>query len=254
MNKFMQLIIILSLLSVSLFASEEPAILHNYTSGDGGSLLLVPELKEADSIKSFFNTNKPDYAVEMLYQFPSTGSVLWRDLYFKLRGISRLEEITYFSERANKYRKMFESAYLIESSRSKKQVPDFTEDTEFSDDSVYAYMEEVVLGKGTYKINYEISDNIISITLQNVSKLSRFIKIVDKENFYLKYIFYQDNEDLKVYLFGAYTLENKLIVGKILKHPHSTLAKRVYTIFIKLIDGFHGLDLDESFPEYLREE
>jgi Family of unknown function (DUF6675) len=252
-NKILKLIIFLILFSASLFAGEEPSILHNYTSGEGGTLSLLPDQKGADSIISFFNTNKPDYAVEMLYQFPSTDSILWRDLYFKLRGISRLEEITYFSERKNDYRKMFENAYLIESSRGKKQIPDFTEDTLFDNDSVFAYMEEVVLGKGKYKIDYEVTDKFISITLQNMSKLSRFIKIVDKENFYLKFIFYQEDNHLNVYLFGSYTLENKLIVGKILKYPHSTLAKRVYTIFIKLIEGFHGLDLEEQFPDYLRE-
>ncbi len=254
MNKSWQLIILLTLLSVSVFAGEEPDILHNYTSGDDGFLLLVPELEGTDSIKTFFNNNKPDYAVEMLYKFPSTEVVPWEELYFRLRRISRLEEITYFSEKIHEYRKMFKSAYIIGSIRRKNKVPDFTADTEFKNDTVFAYMDEVVLGKGKYEIKYEITDNAISITLQNVSKLSRFIKIVDKENFYLKFIFYQNEDYLNVYLFGAYTLENKLIVRKVLKYPHSTLAKRVYTIFIKLIDGFHGTDLNESFPDYLREE
>ena len=248
-----QFFIILILISVSIFAVEEPDILHNYTSGDGGFLSLIPELEGTRSIESFFYTNKPEYAVEMLYKFPSTEFVLWEELYFKLRGISRLEEITYFSERIHKNRKMFESAYIIKSSRNKKKIPDFTEGTEFTNESVFALLDEVVLGKGTYQIDYEIRDNSISFTLQNISSLSRFIKIVDKENFYLKFIFYEENNSLNVYMFGAYALENKWIVGSILKYPHSTLAKRVYTIFVKLIDGFHGMKLDESFPNYLRE-
>ncbi len=247
--KILHLIFFLLYLQIPVPAASGQEVLYNYSNNQ---LVLIPDLEEAESVQSFIN-NKPDYAVELLYQFPLSDPVDWNDLYFKLRGISRLEEIRYFSERIHKNRKMFENAYLVESSRSKKGIPDFSDSTEFKNETVFAFLNEVVLGKGFYRIKYEITADSISFTLQNVSKLSRIIKIVEEDNFYLKFIFYKRGNILNAYLFGAYTLENKPLVEKVLKYPYSTLSKRVYTVFVKLLDGFHGIELSEGFPAYLRE-
>ncbi len=250
MIKILQIGLYMLVIQIFVLSAGENDIIHNYSNSN---LVLRPEIEGTESVKSFFSNNRPDYAVEMLYTFPLAEPVIWRDLYIKLGSISTLEEITYFSERIHKNRKMFSRAYLIESVRRNRRIPDNGYGSEFKDYSVFAYLEEIVLGKGIYKIDYSIKETSMSITIRNVSNLSRLIKIVDRDNFYIKFVFYQQDNQLNAYLFGAYTLENKFIIDKVLKYPYSTLAKRVYTIFVKLMDGFHGINLEKDFPEYLRE-
>ena len=246
-------LIVLVMITSPLFPNESDQILHRYLPVQGSNLVLIPDLPEADSVKTFFKENRPSYAVEMLYSFPGKGSVDWKELYFNLRGISKLEEITYFSEHIQKYRKMFKKAYVVSSVSDRKKMPDYRGKHEYKSTVVYDYLDEVVLGKGVYKAEYTIAPNAISIVLQNVTNLSRGIRLIDKNNFYIKFIVYRHGPDLKAYIFGAYTLENEFIVRKVLKYPYSTLAKRVYIIFVKLIDGFYGADLPLDFPQYLRE-
>jgi len=234
-------------------ANAEELIKHNYII-PGESLLLVPDRVETRSMLDFNADNTPAYAVEMLYEFPGTGPINWERLYFDLRSISRLGNVTYFSEHIHEYRKMFPEAYVMESSSSKKAIPDYDDDTDFADAEIFAFLEEVVLGSGKYRINYTLGRDSLQIRIQNTSNLRRSIKIVNKDDLYMNFLFFNDAAgQLKVYLYGAYTLQNKFIVLKALKYPHSTLAKRVYTIFAALIDGFHGADLAIDFPDYLRE-
>ena len=247
-------IIIMLLGSFLIFnVNAEELFEYNYI-GPGGSLSLLPNRDETRSIIDFYEENEPAYAVEMLYEFPSDGSVDWKELYYRLRSISRLGDVIYFSEHAGEYRKMFPRAYVIKSSSSKKPVSDYDVNTEFADTEIYALLEEVVLGSGKYKINYRIKEDSIKISLQNITNLRRIIKIVDKEEFYLDFLFFNDNGRLKVYLFGAYTLKNEFVIRKFLVYPYSTLAKRVYTIFISLIGDFHGVELSMDFPEYFKKK
>lgn len=250
--QIMILIILLGSFQLVNISAEE-LFEHNYI-GPGGSLSLLPDREETKSISAFYENNKPAYSVEMVFEFPSDESVDWKELYFRLRSISSLGEITYFSEHAGEYRKMFPRAYVIKSSSNKKHVPDYDVNTKFADAEIYAFLEEVVLGSGTYKINYRINDDSIKISLQNTTNLRRIIKIVNRDEFYMDFLFFEDGGHLKVYLFGAYTLKNEFIIRKVLKYPYSTLAKRVYTIFTALIGDFHGAELTADFPEYLREK
>jgi len=249
--RIMLLIILLGSFQI-LNISAEDFFEHNYI-GPGGSLSLLPDREEIKSVSDFYKNNEPVYSVEMLYEFPLDSSVDWEELYYKLRSISSLEDVTYFSEHVHEYRKMFPRAYVIKSSSNKKQVSDYDANTEFADAEIYAFLEEVVLGSGTYKINYNINKDSIKILFQNKTNLRRFIKIVDKEEFYMDFLFFKEDGHLKVYLYGAYTLKNEFIIRKVLKYPYSTLAKRVYTIFAALIGDFHGAEISMDFPEYLRE-
>jgi len=245
-------IIILIGLSLTINISAEDLIKHNYIEPEG-SLTLLPNRAEAKSILNFYKINKPAYAVEMLYEFPMNGTISWEELYFKLRSISKLGGITYFSEHSGEYKKMFPKAFVIKSPSKRTAVSDYTENTVFEDAEIYALLEETVLGSAKYRINYTLYENVLEITLQNITNLRHFIKIVNKDNFYLKFLFFEDNGHLRAYLFGAYTLENEFIINKVLEYPYSTLAKRVYTIFVSLIGNFQGSNLSLDFPEYLRE-
>ena len=231
---------------------SEELIEHQYLSA-GDALMLIPERTETSSVLAYINNSNPSYAVEMLYEFPGTGEIDWEGLYFKLRSISRLEEVVYFSDHAGKYRKMFPRAYVIESPKNKKRLPDYENGTPFGDAELYAFLDEVVLNNGRYRVNYNVYPGSIQIRLLNINPLRRFIKVVDKEGFYLDFLFYNDAGKLKMYIYGAFTLENENLILKILKYPYSTLAHRVYIVFTALIGGFHGADLPVEFPDYLRE-
>ena len=247
-------IIILFLIALIVIApaGSEDLFRHNYASPDDG-LELMPLRDETLSVREFYNGNKPAYSVEMLYEFPGGGEINWRELYFKLRSISRLEELSYYSEYAGKYRNMFPRAYVMRSARDKTRIPDYSDDTVFGDAEIYAFLDEVELKDGRYRINYSVHPDSIQIRIRNISNLRRFLKVVGKEDFYMDFLFFEENRRLMVYVYGAFTLKNEFIVLKLVKYPSSTLAKRVYMVFSSLIDGFHGAVLPVEFPDYLRE-
>ena len=243
--------VLLLFLLTALNAGSEEIIRHNYVY-PGESLRLIPDREETRTVTNFQKQNHPGYSVEMLYEFPGRGDVDWEKLYFDLRSISRLEELWYFSEHAQKYRYMFPNAYVISSPGNKRRLPDYSSDTEFGDAEIYVYLDDAELKDGKYKVNYSVAADSIQVRIQNATNLRRFIKVVGRGDFYLDFLFFEDEGKLKVYIYGAYTLKNEFIVLKLLKYPYSTLAKRVYTIFSTLIGDFHGADLPQDFPEYLR--
>ena len=243
--------IMLLFVFTTLIAGSEEIIRHNYVY-PGEALKLIPDREEARTVTNFQLQNHPGYPVELLYEFPGTGDVDWEKLYFDLRSISHLEELWYFSEHAQKYRYMFPNAYVISSPKNKRRLPDYSSDTKFGDAEFYIYLDDAELKGGKYKATYTVSTDSIHVRIQNATNLRRFIKVVNKGDFYLDFLFYEDDGKLKVYIYGAYTLQNEFIVLKLLKSPYSTLAKRVYTIFATLIGDFHGADLPLDFPGYLR--
>jgi len=239
----------------------EIQIKHNYVH-PGENLKLIPDRTETKSILKFFNENSPDFSIEMLYSFPEnpdsdSNNINWEKLYFKLRSISKLENVWYFSEHAGKYRYMFPRAYVIDSPESKQRLPDFNDNTKFENAEIFVFLDDAELKDGRYRVNYYIRPDSIQATIQNVTPLRRFIKVVEKENFYINFLFFTDNENkespLKVYIYAAYSLKNKYIVLKLLKSPYSTLAKRVYTIFAALTGNFNNANLPLEFPDNLRE-
>jgi hypothetical protein len=235
--------------------APEILIQHNYVY-PGEGLKLLPESAGAGSVTDFFREKCPGYSVEMLYEFPGNREIDWEELYFSLRSVSRLEEVWYFSEHAGKYRYMFPRAYVIESPRSKKRLPDYDDNTKFADAGIYAFLDDAELKDGRYQVEYHILPGSIQVSIQNATSLRRFIKVVDDGDFYVNFLFFENPETpgrLQVYIYAAYSLKNEFIVLKLLKSPYSTLAKRVYTIFSALIGDFHGADLPLEFPGYLRE-
>jgi len=236
-----------------LSAQETPEILHRYPSGLTGRLELLPEVPGSEEVAAFFLGTRPVYGVEMLYRFPDSGPVDWRELSRRIRSISRLEEITYFSEHDHENKQMFQEAYFLESERSRSRLDDGQVRDRFQDETLYAVLDEVVLGRGTYKVDYRVEPDSLSMSLQTVGSLHRLVKLVDRGNLRIQYLFYEKEGSLYAYMFGGYTLENEYITRKVLKYPHSTLAKRMYTIFVSQVKGFMGMEMETDFPRYLRE-
>ena len=87
-----------------------------------------------------------------------------------IRSISKMKGMQYYSNGDKKWETLYHSAYMIENEKSKKQIADQTEGN--ADGKTYfCLLDDNSFGDGIYQLDYQQTENEVSLCLTNVESL-----------------------------------------------------------------------------------
>ncbi len=179
----------------------------------------LPDTPLSDRIRRKFEGFDPNVSDEALFIMPLPAK---RDdpslfLYNKLRAISSLSGITYFSNRKKETQILFSDVYAIDGLDSKRRIPDRTYSYLPSDERVLIHLEDVNFGSGYYEVSYMTADGAMSFGMKNLTSLKYIFPVIGKENVRFELLVVPLDDALLVY--GACSVEAAGFVKSLIHLP-----------------------------------
>ena len=144
----------------------------------------LPKTALSGKVREKFQGFDPNVSDEALFllPLPEKSGDLSLYLYNKLRAISTLSGITYFSNRKKETLVLFSDVYAIDSLNSKKKIPDKTAWVLPAEERIPIHLEDVNFGGGYYEVSYMTADGTLSFGMKNLTSLKYFFPVISKEN------------------------------------------------------------------------
>ena len=222
---------------------------------EGYGALLRPPLSDDLEGRQELPSAVPEIMVEALYTIPypedsNNPEVIIADLYKLSHQVSGISGVKYFSERRNRYTVLFTDVYAIDNPVDKNKIADpIPSKTET--DSLFLHMKENALGRGVYRIEYNLSQQQLTIKLQNESKLGFVVTVVEPQDMQIFLEIIPCTDQLVVYGYCGVIVQNDDFVDLMLD-PYFAFYRRMTAMETWLYNSLHNTDklppLNEPMP------
>lgn len=198
------LAVVLVFSAMSIFSLEKNVQQNVFFNDDKVVLSLTPQTELGrDATFSWNSTVNPRLTTEKLFEI--NKSELGKDVTVEkisriIRSISTMKGTEYYSNRHKKQETLYHDAYLIESPKNKKKIPD---DKEGSADGkiLYCMQDDNSFGKCYYKLTYKQRENEVSVCFDNFEPLKfGVITAAKAHNVKINFVAVDKGESLLIYL------------------------------------------------------
>jgi len=208
-------------------------------------LYYTPSVKLASNIVRRHQSIAPDVTVEAFFRVPYPEDMpsgnLDRDLilYNIVREVSKISGVTYWSERKDKYRTLFEDVYVVDEEKAPQsdilvfEIPEY--------DSFEIHMDEANLGEDYYLAEYRYDGGHMSFSLTNTSHITFLFKVVESGNMQIDLLLLPFEDEILIYGYCGVKLANPGFVGKIMD-PYSSFFRRLYAMETWFENSLHGTE------------
>jgi hypothetical protein len=130
-----------------------------------------------DAVLSEMNSLDSNIGVESIFFLKTPGfqrnfshvNLYHLMIYNKLRSISTLSGLEYFSASRGRMRTLFKEAYVIDDPGSQRMLPDPLVDRIPGKETLFIYQQDMTFGENTSEAVYRFSDPVISLSLKNLT-------------------------------------------------------------------------------------
>jgi len=208
-------------------------------------LFYAPSVSLASHIVERHQSITPDVTVEAFFKVPYPKDmpvgVQDRDLilYNIVREVSKISGVTYWSERKDKYRTLFEDVYVVDDNKNPQsdilvfRIPEY--------DSFGIHMDEANLGEDYYLAEYRYDGAQMSFSLTNTSHITFLFKVVESGNMQIDLLLIPLKDEILIYGYCGVKLSNPGFVGKIMD-PYSSFFRRLYAMETWFENSLHGTE------------
>ncbi len=197
---------------------------------------LLPEIKEKIKIKKHISESSFNTGIETLFIHRETEYLKDTGAYFRiLSDIRSLEGIQYYSQSREKNRVLFEEAYPVKNTDSKKiiKTPEYNKDTE--NYSFNTFIKDSTFGKNFYTLDYTVSENCLVMKMTNIDSMNLgFIPVIGKGDLTFYLIVISDQDELAIYCSGICDTVN---TGFLKKKIELSIYNRVIALYDWFIDN-----------------
>ena len=144
--------------------------------GKNDRLVYLPQIAQSQDLMSTVQDMNPDYGVELLalYQdgtHDQMSSDQMLQVYNRLRSISSMAGIRYFSTTRKKMRTLLEESYVVTAPRGGERIPDPIVSQIPARSTIAVVQRDTTFGKNTYSIEYTTHPGQIMTATTNVTTM-----------------------------------------------------------------------------------
>ncbi|HAK46287.1 MAG TPA: hypothetical protein DCO79_10280 [Spirochaeta sp.] len=217
--------------------------------------LYLPNTDRADSIREIYESSQPEVMVEAVYKIPYPEgydlSNILEHLYELSHRVSTISGAKYFSERRNRYAVLFTDVYAVNITEKKKHLADPKPGDENYSDELYMHMKENALGRGYYKLDYNLEPEIFTLKISNMTDLKFIVTAVKSNDLDIVLQIIPCSDTLLIYGYCGVVMQNDDFVNLLLD-PYYAFYRRLTAMETWLYNSLHSTDilplLNEPMP------
>jgi hypothetical protein len=211
------------------------------------ALSLLPNSPSAKGILASRATLAPQYTFEMLAQIklPAPLKKLDKDkrdlaIYNRIRAVSTLKGIKYFSETFNKERVLYDECFRISQPGSRAPLPDSLVTAIPKDASFYVHERDASFGDGDMRLGYRYENGEMVMTLTSVDGMHLGpIYAIEPENMKMTMVIQCGADSLIGYaVVSARTMPVPPFVSKIAKDAAINRLKALFSWFKSSMESY----------------
>lgn len=186
-----------------ILATEGELFIISDTSNE---IKYLPEISFREELLSELKELEANVLVEAVFSMPNPKEE-HLDLYNKIRNLTSLTGVEYFSVSRNRMRTLFNKVTPINNQKEQKEVPNPFVKTIPSSDMVIIQQDDTTFGKSIQELTYLYDGEVFVLTMKNLTNLFYgIIPIVDPKKLFIYAIIIPAEENLYFYGFcGAKT-------------------------------------------------
>jgi len=212
---------------------EKDKVSRFFTIDDNSDFMLLPQTKTCSNYSKKWKSkreDKPNFTLESIYRIPAKECKSASEEIARIqritRSVSKLEGITYYSQRRGKICTLYHRAYRIDNLVDRNKVDD---NLNFNDNPIYTLFEDNSFGEYTVELNYGSTGNEVFLDYVNCDSLGfQLIKAIDPKNMLVFLDVVRCKNELVVYVF----IQSKADVSTVFK-------KKIYTSFVARSDALY---------------
>ena len=202
---------------------------------------LLPDIKDKDEVLRRIKEVKPTVGVEVLLYYDSAKynivprQINMLDVYNRMRSVSTLKGVRFFSDSNQKTYTLFKEAYVINENNMKIPDPLVMEMPRYS--KINVFFTDPFLGSYKGNVEYWMADNYLLMYLENTTYIWwLFLPVVEPRNTAILYSIYPYENKLVFYAFQwakAFNLFGVVTARK------DDMHERIVTIYNWLLRGIN---------------
>ena len=209
----------------------------------GIGIALAPDHPSLTVIRRENDELQPDAMAEGLYLIPYAEGFrgISLELYNITRGISRIAQVKYHSDRRDAVVPLFDNVYRVKSLEDKRRVDDGRVESIPVFESIVMHMKEINLGSAYYEAQFVYDGESLGFFVRNLTPLRSLLKVVDDENMRISIILFPTELGYLAYGYCGVKLSNRNIVFSMMD-PFSGFYKRLYAMVTWMKNSLHGTE------------
>lgn len=209
----------------------------------GIGIALAPDHPSLTVIRRENDELQPDAMAEGLYLIPYAEGFrgISLELYNITRGISRIAQVKYHSDRRDAVVPLFDNVYRVKSLEDKRRVDDGGVESIPVFESIVMHMKEINLGSAYYEAQFVYDGESLGFFVRNLTPLRSLLKVVDDENMRISIILFPTELGYLAYGYCGVKLSNRNLVFRMMD-PFSGFYKRLYAMVTWMKNSLHGTE------------